>query len=274
MVSIMLVAKNVLLTTIVSALVFAAGALAFLFFFLATVSYAVSYEGQQNDDEAIFLCLLNLSTLMLAIPAAIGAFNPGRVLYFNRFWPTGALLAISGITLLITAAIVMLMGSAFALTIIDADGLAFLILSNIINSLAAALFAAQFSASKDTMRRYGVIYFTYSAAVVHVVSIVLFLGQITDGLVLAVLWPELAAALLIPVSLSWRGMAMPYTLLGLAAAVAMNMAAWFYALSFYAVVAHTGSILNAITSAGIPLLLFLVILLRRYRLRSRCRNWQ
>ena len=268
MVSIMLVAKNVLLTTIVSALVFAAGALAFLFFFLATVSY----EGQQNDDEAIFLCLLNLSTLMLAIPAAIGAFNPGRVLYFNRFWPTGALLAISGTTLLITAAIVMLMGSGFALTIIDTDWLPFLILSNIINLLAAALFAAQFSASKDTMRRYGVICFAYSAAVVHVVSIVLFLGQITDGLVLAVLWPELAAALLIPVGLSWRGMAMPYTLLGLAAAVAMNMAAWFYALSFYAAVAHTGSILNAVISAAIPLLLFLVILLRRYRLHSRSRN--
>ena len=259
MVSIMLVAKNVLLTTIVSALVFAAGTLAFLFFFLATFSY----EGQQNDDEAIFLCLLNLSTFLLAIPAAIGAFNPGRVLYFNRFWPTGALLAISGTTLLITAAMVMLMGSGFALTIIDADWLPFLILSNIINLLAAALFAAQFSESKDAMRQYGVICFAYIAVVVHVVAIALLLGQITDSLVLAVLWPELAAALLIPVGLSWRGMAMPYTLLGLAAAVAVNIAAWFYALSFYAAVAHTGSILNAVISAAILPLLFLVILLRR-----------
>ena len=268
MIPTMLVVKNVLLTTIVSALVFAAGALAFLFFFLATISY----EGQQNNDEAIFLCLLNLSAFLLAIPAAIGAFNPGRVLYFNRFWTTGALLAISGVTLLITAAIVMLMVSGFALTIIDADWLPFLILSNIISALAAALFAAQFSASKDAMPRYGIICFAYSAAVIHVVSIVLFLGQMTDGLILAVLWPELAAALLIPVSLSWRGMAMPYTLLGLAAAVAVNIAAWFYAVSFYEPAAHTGSILNAVISAGIPLLLFLVILLRRYRLRSRCPN--
>ena len=268
MVSIMLVAKNVLLTTIVSALVFAAGALAFLFFALSTISVG----GQQGDIGEIFLCLLNLSTFLLAILAAIGAFNPGRVLYLNRFWPTGALLAISGVTLLITTAMVMLMGSGFALTIIDTDWLPFLILSNIINLLAAALFAAQFSASKDTMRRYVVICFAYSAAVIHVVSIVLFLGQITDGLVLVVLWPELAAALLIPVGLSWRGMAMPYTLPGLAAAVTVNITAWLYAVNFYGPEAHTGSILNAVISAGIPLLLFLVILLRRYRLRSRCRN--
>lgn len=283
MIPIILVAKDILLTAVVGAFVFAAGILALLFFFLATYPY----NDPRNNTEDIFLCLLNLSTFLLTIPAAIGAFNPARMLYFKRFWPTEMLLAISGTTLLITAAIVITTGGAFALAIIDADVLPFLLLSNIISTLAAALCAAQFAASdlKDSRHRYGVIRFAYIAAVIHAVGIVLFLGQFTDALIssargpaddtvwltLAVLWPELAAALLIPVGLSWRGMALPYALLGLAAAVAANSAIWFYALQFYGPEPHLGSILNAVIAAAIPLLLFAVIILRRYGLRSRNR---
>lgn len=281
MIPIIIVAKNVLLTAIVGVLVFAAGALALLFFLLATIGY----EWHENDAEAIYLCLLNLSTFLLAIPAAIGAFNPGRMLYFKRFWPTGLLLAIAGMTLLITAAIVIMMGSGLAPGIIDADLLPFLIFSNLIITLAAALCAAQFAVSKDDLRQYGVICFAYIAAVAHVVSIVLFLGPMTDALdnaargpvdatvelVRAVLWPELAAVLLIPVGLSWRGMALPYTLLGLATAIAANSAIWFYAWDWYGTESYLGSILSAVISAAVPLLLFLVILLRRYGQRSRNR---
>lgn len=283
MIPLIIVAKNALLTAIVGALVFAAGALALLFFLLATISY--DGERQQNDGEATYLCLLNLSTFLLAIPAAIRAFNPGRVLYFRRFWATGALLTIAGMTLLITAAIVIMMGSGLAPATIDANLLPFLIFSNLIITLAAALCAAQFAVSKDDLRRYGVICFAYMAAVAHVVGIVLFLGPMTDALdnaarsptdatvelVRAILWPELAAVLLIPVGLSWRGIALPYTLLGLAAAVAVNSAIWFYAWNWYGPESHLGNILNAVIPAAIPLLLFLVILLRRYRRHSRNR---
>lgn len=278
MTPIIIVAKNVLITAIVGALVFAAGALALLFFLLATIGY----EWHENDGEAIYLCLLNLSTFLLAIPAAIGAFNPGRMLYFKRFWPTGMLLAIAGTTLLITTAIVIMISSGLAPAIIDPDLLPFLIFSNLIITLAAALCAAQFAVSKDDLRRYGIICFAYIAAVAHVVGIVLFLGPMTDalanaargpadatvGLVRAILWPELATVLLIPVGLSWRGMALPYTLLGLATAVAANSAIWIYAWNWYGTESHLGSILNVVIPTAVPLLLFPVILLRRCRRHS------
>ena len=274
MMLILVAAKSALLTTIVMALLFASGMLALLFFVLATFTFGAS----RNEIASFFLWLLSLSTFLWTIAAAIGAFNPGHVLNFRRFWPTGALLAVAGTTLLITAAIVAMPDHPLTLMVIDDyDVLQLLMLSNTITLLAAALCTAQFPVSTDNRRQYSVVRIAYIVAVAHAVGIVWFLGPAaatvadaaygplddTVQVLLVLLWPELAAALLIPVALSWRGMPLPYTLLGLAAAVAVNVAAYYYARDFYVVAPHLGSILNAVIAAGIPLLLFVVILARR-----------
>lgn len=274
MMPILIAAKNALLTALVGALALAAGMLTLLFFFFAT--YGGRWE--QRDIADIYICLLNLSTGLLTIPAALGAFNPGGLLNFKEFWPTGALLAVAGTTLLITAAIVVMPDHPLTLTVIDDYYvLQFLMLSNTITLLAAALCTAQFPVPKYNMRQYGAVRIAYIVAVAHVVGIALFLGpatatvadashgplDVTVWLLLVLLWPELAAALLIPVAFSWRGMPLPYTLLGLAAAVAVNVAAWSYVRGFYGLEPHLGGILNAVIAAAIPLLLLVVILVRR-----------
>ena len=274
MMPILIAAKSALLTATVIALLFASSFLALLFFALATYGHAL----QRGDAVLIYLCLFNLSTGLLIIPATVGAFNPGHVLNFKRFWPTGALLAVAGANLLITAAIVVMPDHPLTLTVIDDyDVLQLLMLSNTITLLAAALCTAQFPVSTDNRRQYRVVRIAYIVAVAHAVGIVWFLGPAaatvavaaygplddTVQVLLVLLWPELAAALLIPVALSWRGMPLPYTLLGLAAAVAVNVAAYYYARDFYVVAPHLGSILNAVIAAAIPLLLFVVILARR-----------
>ena len=274
MMPILIAAKSALLTALVGALALAAGVMTLLFFFFAT--YGGRWE--QRDIADIYICLLNLSTGLLTIPAALGAFNPGCLLNFKEFWPTGALLAVAGTTLLITAAIVVMPDHPLTLTVIDDYYvLQFLMLSNTITLLAAALCTAQFPVPKYNMRQYGVVRVAYIAAVAHAAGIALFLGPAIDALasttygpasykvwsLMAILWPELGAALLIPAALSWRGMPLPYTLLGLAAAVAVNVAAYFYVRNFYGTEPQTGDLFHAGLSTAIPLLLFLVILARR-----------
>ena len=274
MIRILIAAKNALLTALIGALALAAGMLTLLFFFFAT--YGGKWE--QRDIVDIYLCLLNLSTGLLIIPAAIGAFNPGCLLNFKEFWPTGALLAVAGTNLLITAAIVVMLDNPLTLTVIyDYDGLSFLIVSNGIGVLVAALCTTQFPVPKYNVRQYRVVRIAYIVAAAHAVSIALFLGPAIDTLasttygpasytvwsLMAVLWPELGAALLIPAALSWRGMPLPYTLLGLTAAVAVNVAAYFYVRNFYGTEPRTDDLFHAGISSGIPLLLFLVILARR-----------
>lgn len=274
MMPILIAAKSALLTTIVIALALAAGMLTLLFFFVATYGYASGWR----DIAEIYLCLLNLSTSLLTITAALGAFNPGHLLNFKQFWPTGALLAVAGANLLITAAIVVALDRPLMLTVIYDDvGLEYLMVSNGIGVLAAALCATQFSVSKYNVRQYSVVRIAYIAAVAHAAGIALFLGPAIDALasttygpasykvwsLMAILWPELGAALLIPAALSWRGMPLPYTLLGLAAAVAVNVAAYFYLRNCYGTEPQTGDIFHAGLPTAIPLLLFVVILARR-----------
>ena len=274
MIRILIAAKSALLTALIGVLALAAGMLTLLFFFSATYGY----EWERSDIVDIHLCLFNLSTGLLIIPAAVGAFNPGCLLNFREFWPTGALLTVAGANLLITAALLAMLDSPLTLIVIDDYYvLLFWVLSNTINLLAAALCTTQFPVPKYNTRQYSVVRIAYIVSVAHAVGIALFLepatatiadtahGPLDDTVqvVLVLLWPELMAALLIPAALSWRGMPLPYTLLGLAAAVAVNVAAWLYARDFYGPEPHLGSILNAVIAAGIPLLLFVIILARR-----------
>ena len=235
---------------------------------------------------AVYLFLLNCSHSLLSFAASVVAFNPMRLLNTtDTFWPTGLLLIVLGVALLMFIMMVVAITLAYPFDFIGEfrDWLIFIVASNVLLYFSV-LFFMMISPQWPTpithknVWLYCASYFPYTTAVAHTVVILLLLGQLnevlvnssngpaddTAQLVIATIWMELPVSLVVLAFLSRRNIGAVFTLTGVVAAAVAFGGAWFYAPRFdewnlpswdwYAIIA-----------TGVPLMLFLGILWRRYR---------